>query len=153
MFDFGNALEILSDYASSEGYEVDLLFAGISYVKFLKDTLNAPKSIKIEAGSDDELRTYFFLHELGHHELRKDWSRFTELLPVSAKAEEEHLLNKDVKYLRRVGYYVSSLEEEFLAWAEGLRLAKRLGIDIDEVVFFKLKAKCLKLYINYYGKK
>ena len=153
MYDFARAFEVLSEYASSEGYKVDLAYTGISYVKFLKNTLNAPKHIKIEAGSDDELRAYFFLHELGHHELRKDWARFSELLPVSAKAEEEQLASKNGKYVRRVGYYVSSLEEEFMAWAEGLKLAKGLNVDIDEESYFKLKTKCLKLYMNYYAKK
>ena len=146
-------LEVLSKYASSEGYIVDLEHTGISYVKFLKDTLNSPKHIKIESGSDDEIRLYYLLHELGHHELRKDWGRFSELLPISAKAEEDMLTEDCTKYARRVNYLISSLEEEFLAWSEGLRLSKRLNIVINEDNWFKLKTKCLKLYVNYYAKK
>lgn len=153
MSQYKESLEILKRYASEEGYNVDLEYEGISYVKFLKDTLNGPKHIKIESGSDDEIRIYYFLHELGHHELRKDWDKFAEILPISAEAESEQLATKNGKYLRRVAYYVSSLEEEFMAWAEGLRVAKELNIPINMVNWLKLKTKCLKLYINYYANK
>jgi hypothetical protein len=153
MYDYNLALNILTDYALSEGYDVDLSYTGISYVKFQKKTLNDPKHIKIQLGESDEIRCYYFLHELGHHSLRKDWESFGRLLPITTKAEEEFLATKDYKYLYRVSYYMSSLEEEFMAWAEGLKLAEHLGIEIDLDVWYKLKCKCLRLYVRYYAKK
>jgi len=91
------------------------------------------------------------LHELGHHELRKDWKKFTNKFPASAYAEEVHLTTRDKKYKRRDSYVVASLEEEFCAWDEGLRLGKKLGIRINIEKWIDFKSKCLKSYIIYFA--
>lgn len=144
-------LNRLIEYAKSEGYEIDLEYTGVSYIKFSKNTLNTPKIIRLQKGSY-EMRLYYLLHELGHHELRKDWVRFSELFPDISYAEEMELLTKSRKYYRRRSYKVSSMEEEFRAWDEGLLLSRRLGLLVNEVRYRLLRETCLMLYIRYYGK-
>ena len=46
---------------------------------------------------------------------------------------------------------MASLEEEFLAWDAGLKLAQKFGIRINMERWIDLKSKCLKSYINYYA--
>jgi hypothetical protein len=62
-----------------------------------------------------------------------------------------HLETKNKKYKRRDSYIVASLEEEFLAWDEGLKLGKRLEIKINMEKWIDFKSKCLKGYIKYYA--
>ena len=144
-------LNRLIEYASSEGYEIDLEYTGVSCIKFSKDTLNSPWVIRLQKACY-ETRLYYLLHELGHHELRKDWLRFSELFPDISYAEEMSLLTSSRKYFRRRSYKVSSMEEEFKAWDEGLLLSKRLGLLIDINRYRLLRESCLMLYIRYYGK-
>jgi hypothetical protein len=151
-FSYKRALETLTEYAYSQGYEkVVLNHKGVSFMNWRPRTLNEPISIYIEGKYTLEEKTYIFLHELGHHSLRKDWEEFEKRLPVIAYAEHVHLVYNDKRYKRRDSYIVSSLEEEFMAWDEGLKLAAELGIKIKMQNWIDLKSKCLKSYINYYA--
>ncbi len=148
------ALEDLTAYAESEGYVVDLLSQGsISQISWVDKTLNVPKKIAIQRKLGLEMKVYVFLHELGHHELRKDWKVFERVLPITAKAEMIHMKSKDRRAMRRDSYIVASLEEEYLAWGEGLKLAARFGIPVDLAKWTDYKVKCLKSYIRYYADK
>lgn len=91
------------------------------------------------------------MHELGHHELRKDWDIFNELLPVVARAEKHHHEYKSNRYKRRNSYIVGCLEEEFKAWDEGLKLARYFDIRIDLEKWNEFRSICLKAYIIYYS--
>lgn len=151
-YSYKRALEQLTDYAYGEGYKnVVLNHKGVSYMDWKPRTLNEPTSIYIEGSQTLENKTYLFLHELGHHELRKDWRKFKKKLPVTAYAEQRKVDNGDLKYTRRNSYKVASLEEEFLAWEEGLKLGHKLGIRINMDRFIELKSKCLISYVNYYA--
>ena len=151
-YSYKRALEQLTEYAYDEGYKkVILNHKGVSYMDWKPRTLNEPTSIYIEGAQTLENKTYIFLHELGHHELRKDWGKFKKKLPVTAYAEQRKVNKGDIKYIRRNSYKVASLEEEFLAWEEGLKLGYKLGIKINMDRFIDLKSKCLKSYINYYA--
>ncbi len=151
-YSYKKALDQLSEYAYGEGYEkVVLNHNDVSFMNKKEGSLNTPYSIYIEKSLPLELKTYIFLHELGHHELRKDWSKFKKKLPVTAFAEQRSFKSGDRKLLRRNSYKVASLEEEFLAWEEGLKLAGKLGIKINSQRWIAIKSKCLKSYINYYG--
>jgi hypothetical protein len=146
------ALVRLKEYAVGEGYMlVTYNHRGISKITWNRSTLNEPNSIYIEGRHGLEIKTYLMLHELGHHEIRKDWKKFKRRFPTSAKAEQMHLKTSNNKYKRRDSYLVSSLEEEFMAWEEGLRLGQRLGIRVNMDKFIDFKSKCLKGYINYYA--
>ena len=74
-YSYKGALLVLEEFSLSEGYSVDLSYSGISHIHWLNNTLNSPNGIKISMGNYEE-QTYIFLHELGHHQLRKDWIKF-----------------------------------------------------------------------------
>lgn len=151
-YSYKKALGILNDYAVSEGYaNIKFNHNGTSTITWVRNTLNEPKSIYIEGKYGLEIKTYLMLHELGHHQIRKDWRKFKKKLPVVAHAEQVHLELKDKRYKRRNSYIVSSLEEEFLAWDEGFKLGEKLGIRINMDKWIEFKSKCLKSYINYYA--
>lgn len=151
-YSYKKALEQLNDYAVSEGYaHINLNHKGISQISWVDKTLNEPKSIYIEGRYGLEIKTYLMLHELGHHEIRKDWKKFKKKLPAVAHAEQVHLEMNDKKYKRRDTYIVASLEEEYLAWDEGFKLGERLGIRIRMDKWIDFKSKCLKKYINYFA--
>lgn len=151
-YSYKRALAQLKEYAVGEGYmNVTFTYKGVSKITWSRSTLNEPNSIYIEGRHGLEIKTYLMLHELGHHEIRKDWKKFRRRFPATAKAEQVHLKTKDTKYKRRDAYVVASLEEEFMAWDEGLKLGKRLGIKVNMDKWIDFKSKCLKCYINYYA--
>lgn len=142
-------LSILIDFAISEGFKaVELDYKGISDIQWSKYGIYVPKLIRIQGGHTAEIQVYFLLHELGHHLLRCDWVEFAKNFPITHYAE-----NNGVKYRRRISYLVASVEEEYKAWDEGLKLAERLGIPVCSEKWEKLRSKCLMGYIRFYGSK
>lgn len=153
-YSYTRALEVLTEWATRQGYnEITFDYHDTSLIDWEKDTLNIPKHIKIEGKYPIEIKVYIFLHELGHHQLRKDWTKFEKTLPVTAHAEHLHFYHNDGKYKRRVTYTVACMEEEFKAWDEGMKLAEKLGIKINMAKWSALKAKCLIQYMRYYSTK
>lgn len=152
-FSYKRALGQLTEYAMGEGYAkvTTTHEGGETYIEWEDNTLNEPKSIYIEGKYTLEIKTYLMLHELGHHELRKDWDKFKVKMPTIAYAQHMDLKKNERKYKRRNSYMVACLEEEFLAWDEGLRLGLRLGIKVNMVRWIEFKSGCLKRYIDYYG--
>lgn len=150
-YSYKNALNILWDWSLKEGFkDVDLSYSGTSQIDWVKSTLNTPKNIKIQKATYEE-QTYIFLHELGHHQLRKNWTKFQRELPTMAEAEEYLYYTSDRKLVRRRDYIVSHLEEEYKAWEEGFILGERLGIKINMSKWAALKSKCLISYIRYFA--
>lgn len=144
-----DAIKKLKKWAFKEGFKsVTFNHDNISYVSWENDSINTPNKIKIESGHDAEHRTYLLLHELGHHQLRKDWDWFTENFPVLAKAEIAHLRKRGNYLKRRVDYYLYTMEEEFRAWDEGFNLAHAMGIEINMNNWVALKTRCLKTYLK-----
>lgn len=137
-----------------EGYD-DITFDhhDISYIDWEKDTLNSPKKIRIQGKFPIEIKVYVLLHELGHHQLRKNWDKFEKTLPVTAHAEHIHFVSNEGKYKRRVTYTVSCMEEEFKAWEEGFKLGEKLGIKINMNKWNTFKSRCLISYMRYYSAK
>jgi len=152
-YSYTKALETLTEWAKRQGYtDISVDYHDISQIDWV-NTMNTPKSIKIEGKYPIEIKVYLFLHELGHHQLRKNWAKFKKTLPVAAHAEHLHFYRNVGKYKRRVTYSVSCMEEEFKAWDEGQKLAAKLGIKIYMPKWSALKAKCLISYMRYYGSK
>lgn len=151
-YSYINALDTLTKWAIKEGYKnISLDYHDTSFIDWERKSLNEPKVIKIQHKYDYEHQTYLFLHEAGHHQIRKDWDDFKKKLPQAAFAEEKDTKTKTHKHKRRTSYVVSALEEEYLAWFYGLRLAKKLGIKINNSKWNALKNKCMMGYIRYYG--
>ena len=152
-YSYTKALVTLTEWAKRQGYtDISVDYHDISQIDWV-NTMNTPKSIKIEGKYPIEIKVYLFLHELGHHQLRKNWAKFKKTLPVAAHAEHLHFYRNVGKYKRRVTYSVSCMEEEFKAWDEGQKLAAKLGIKIYMPKWSALKAKCLISYMRYYGAK
>lgn len=153
-YNYTNALNKLTTWAYNEGYEeITFDHDDVSYIDWQDSTLNIPKQIKIEGNRSIELKVYLFLHELGHHQLRKDWEKFKKTLPITAHAEHHYFNKNNAKYTRRIIYNISCIEEEFKAWDEGLLLAKKLNIRVNPVKFNDLKAKSIITHIRYYSTK
>lgn len=154
-YSYTKALDRLREWAESEGFkDISLNYTDVSLINWKDKTLNVPDIIRIEKNHTKETRVYLFLHELGHHELRRNWDRYRELFPILTEAEEFELIHpKDYSHRRRIGYIASEIEEEFMAWNEGLRLGNELGIRIDMDKWLKLKYKSVMSYIRYYGSK
>lgn len=152
-YNYTRALGELVAYAETEGYRVVLDSNDISVIMWHHRTLNFPKEIRIEGRYNNEYKVYLLLHELGHHILRKDWGKFSRVIPIAAYAEGMYQETRDSRYKRRITYDVSCVEEEFKAWDEGYKLAGRLGIRINMEKWLEFKSTCLMSHIRYYSKK
>lgn len=153
-YDYASALEKLTQWSYAEGIEKIILdHNDISYIDWERKSLNFPKLIKIEGKYPKEIQVYLMLHELGHHQLRKDWEKFAEVLPISYHAENSKFFDNDKRFMRRNTYIVSSLEEEYKAWDEGKNLGLSMGIEIDDEKWYDFRAKCLIAYIRHYANK
>jgi hypothetical protein len=149
-YSYKTALETLRNYALKQGFEDVILEYSGAYMEWEDKNRYIPLKLYVPSGYTNEIRVYYMLHELGHHELRKNWEKFEQRLPAIAKAEKA-VIKKYKKYKRRDSFHVSSLEEEFLAWEEGLKLGLKLGVKIKMEKWMKLKVSSLKTYIKYYG--
>jgi hypothetical protein len=81
---------------------------------------------------------YVLSHELGHIEVRSEYSEDEEFLrrfPGYACAEHTK------------GNRVSQVEEEVFAWEKARKILAMFKIPIDELAFNKLKQACLSTYI------
>ena len=153
-YSYKKALTILTEWAYKEGYtDISFDHNDVSYIDWANKSLNTPSVIRIEGKYPIEIKVYLLLHELGHHQLRKDWDKFTKVLPILANAEHASLYKKDRNLKRVLAYDVSCLEEEFKAWEEGYKLGMLLGIKINDKKWHDFRSKCLMAYIRYYGKK
>jgi len=151
---YNDAMNTLTEWAKKEGFKRVVVGDFInSEITWGGESLNTPMEIKIEKKYSLELQIYALLHELGHHQLRKDWTLFELRLPISAHAELVHLQERSGRLKRGIGYNVSCMEEEFKAWEEGYKLGKGLGISIDDKAWYKFKSKCLIGYMRYYSTK
>lgn len=145
------SLEKLVKYGKKLGFkEINFNNIGESSVSWLEGSNNEPNIINIEKTRNKENQLYFLLHELGHHELRKDWEYYEDRFPRLAESEQEFVFHK--KLSRRLGYKIEILDEEYEAWAEGLLIAERLNIRINFENYIKLRDKSLMCYIRYFGK-
>ena len=152
-YSYTKALGTLTEWGIKQGYDISFDHYESSEIDWKGYTLNEPNSIRIESRYPVELKVYLLLHELGHHQLRKNWDKFKKTLPVLAHAEHIHFVRNVGKYKRRVTYTVSCMEEEFKAWDEGYKLAEKLEIKINLKKWNEFKAKCLISYMRYYGTK
>jgi len=101
------------------------------------------KEINICSRKGIEKKLYGLLHECGHALIRENWTKFQKEFPAHAACGYDRRKN------RTDGYRVSLVEEEYEAWKRGKRLAKRLGIELDEERYEKHKTKCIMSYMHW----
>lgn len=153
-YSYTKALETITDWAVRQGCtDISFDHHDVSYIDWQINTINKPDKIKIQGKYPKEIQVYLLLHELGHHQLRKNWEKFKKMLPVMAHADHIHFMRNVGKYKRRVTYTVECMEEEFKAWEEGYKLGLKLGIKINLNKWNSFKSKCLISYIRYYATK
>ena len=96
--------------------------------------------IHINSRQSIENQLYTLLHECGHL-LIDDRSQTTEF-----RFRKGYYVLDDVVRKSFV-HRISIVDEEFEAWARGRKLARKLGVKINDDVFDTLKAKFLKSYM------
>lgn len=81
-----------------------------------------------------ENRIIYLSHECGHAQVFADRkNEYNDIFPGF--------------YQNGINNKVSILEQEVLAWDEGLKILKKLGVSINLKKFAKIKMMCLKDYI------
>lgn len=98
------------------------------------------KEIRLACRASPEKQLYYLLHECGHHliGMKEHHERFGMGYPQT-----------DPEITRTFTHKLACLEEEFEAWHRGRKLARRLGLGIDEDEFDKLRRQCLKTYLSW----
>jgi hypothetical protein len=101
------------------------------------------KQIHINSRNHIEKRLYILLHECGH--VLIDSGKVDRVYSLSR--ETEAIVGERVSKKRRVAV----LSEEIEAWKRGERLAKRLGIKINEEKFDKIRTESIISYVEWAG--
>lgn len=90
-----------------------------------------------------EILYYLFLHEIGHA-----WMLECDFTYQDRYAE---LVRRPLRYAT-VTFKIAKVQEEIEAWEVGRKLARSLGLRINEAKFEKIRAECLTTYMNWAGK-
>jgi len=136
--------ELFAGYYTVWNYAVNRLGYEVHEGPDMQDVcMSDIKEINICSRKGIENKLYGLLHECGHALIRENWNKFQKEFPAHAACGYDHRKN------RTDGYRVSLVEEEYEAWKRGKRLAKRLGIELDEERFEKHKTKCLMSYMHW----
>lgn len=98
-------------------------------------------TISVGRGCGPKVTDWRFLHELGHAEL--------------CKGKDRHHLITLYRLLRMPAYkptdafYRDYLKMEWKAWEQGMKIAKREGIKVDEKGYWKHAAGCYNSYVEH----
>tara|TARA_B100000700_G_scaffold236399_1_gene262281 strand:- start:335 stop:790 length:456 start_codon:yes stop_codon:yes gene_type:complete len=99
------------------------------------------KQIVINSRNHAEKRLYVLLHECGH--LLINSTKRDRVFALSRSTEA--IMGNTTTRKRRVAV----ISEEIEAWKRGERLAKRLGIEINEEKFDKIRADAIISYVEW----
>ena len=108
------------------------------------------KHITINGRQGIEKQFYSFLHECGHLLIQKNWDKYSEAYPATAKMYSYATTHKQLE--RSSKYKVDCIAEEIEAWRRGKNLADRLSLYINEEKFNTLTAECVYSYIQWAAK-
>ncbi len=99
------------------------------------------KVIMLNTRSSDRNQLFSLLHECGHFLSRRNKKKFSKKFKLLTELENS---SRNKKPLR---YYTQEIEDEICAWNDGLKLAKRLSIKIDDELYFKYASRFLMGYM------
>ena len=133
---FSASFEIIESWLLDKGYSVCLETDAQDAVYFNCN------QVVINSRNHAEKRLYILLHECGHILINNNLS--DRVLSLSLETEAV-MGGKRVSRKRRV----AKVAEELEAWKRGERLAKRLGIKINEEKFDKARADAIMSYIEW----
>jgi len=100
------------------------------------------KQIILNSRNHIEKRLYILLHECGHILINSN--SFDRVFSLSSETEAI-MGGRKVSRKRRV----AKLTEEIEAWKRGENLARRLGIEINEEKFDRIRANAIMSYIEW----
>jgi len=123
------------------GYDVVLEPGAVDHVE-----LGGSRTITVNSSTHPETRLYTLLHEAGHIIIRRQWKRFSQAHPRYLSHPE---VTVDPRHERSKAYRVGLIHEELEAWAQGLKLAQRLGLFVDPVKFDSDKNEAILSYIEW----
>lgn len=102
------------------------------------------RTIKINSRMDPECQLHVLLHECGHYLIIASGSddRYVNGYDRDETLSKNSLLHR-----------VAVVDEEFEAWSRGLKLARRIGINIDENRYNDTRVRYVNLYIRWAAKR
>jgi len=129
------SIERLTEFCSEHSWQIE-------YSKHKTNQFHK-KVITLYALRRLEILYYLLLHEIGHAWMLECDFTFQDRYP--------ELVRNPVRYAT-VTYKIAKVQEEIEAWEVGKKLARSLGLRINENKFEKLRAQCLTSYMNWAGK-
>lgn len=96
-------------------------------------------TIRVGKGYGPKVSTWRMLHELGHAELYRDrdWHHLITLYRIVKEIEPSD------------AFYRDYLKMEWKAWEQGMKIAKREGIKVDETGYWKHAVGCYNSYVEH----
>lgn len=133
--DVESNISALTEFCSQHSWE-------ISYSD-KKESQYHNKVISLYQSRRREILYYIFLHEVGHAWLLECDFTYAERYP--------ELVRTPLRYAT-VTYKIAKVQEEIEAWEVGRRLAKSMGLNINQSKFEKIRAESLSTYMNWAGR-
>jgi hypothetical protein len=135
MVNWRQQISALNAYCTSKGWKV----------VFTQKTPNSDfaypedKLITIQSDRKAEVTFYYFLHEVGHMIMCQNKLGYEE--KYSAVFNDFHGNSQT--------YKIARIEEELEAWKTGLRLARRLDLNVNRRNYEKIKSRCVTSYLTW----
>jgi len=98
---------------------------------------NEQRCVTINTRQNLRSQLHSLFHEAGHVLIRSDQRNFKKNYPGFSKRKNSK------------SFKISVLKEEIVAWERGHKLAKRLGIDLDEKWWKKHSEECIYEYVKW----
>lgn len=127
------SLKKIEEWLNKKGFSLVLMGNTFDWMDFYN------KDVYISTRQSKENQLYGLLHECGHILIQSS-PKYENHYPVINKTNK----NKNLRLTNN--FKLETLKEEIEAWDRGKKLAKRLGIKINEEKFDKLSVECLKSY-------
>jgi hypothetical protein len=101
------------------------------------------KIICVNTRQNYRSQLHTLLHEAGHANLMYNKKRYSEKFPMFSTVKGRSGKSK--------AHLIETLREEVEAWNEGLRIASRIGIDVDKKWYFHHQSEALYTYVKWIG--
>ena len=130
-------IEMITQWAAAKGYKVLGKWEEDAYYEDEKEIVYSLRTKK------EKNQVYSLLHECGHA-LAYESKGYQNRFPTLAK----HRFKTAKVNPRTNTYKVESILEEYDAWARGLALADRLGIELDKEDYGKYASRWVMSYVR-----
>ena len=130
-------IEMITQWAATKGYKVLGKWEEDAYYEDEKEIVYSLRT------KNPKNQVYSLLHECGHA-LAYESKGYQNRFPTMAK----HRFKTAKVNPRTNTYKVESILEEYDAWARGLALAERLGIEVDKEDYGKYASRWVMSYVR-----